>query len=337
MASESPPHPGKSPPSQKREQVVLVGSKTYVVDTQVPSEGSQSGSQISPPSAGQHRGRFDADMRRVSFSDDLQNGLSSGATSDTSDDEHHSVKVADVKESAVGIITEVGMEEVGKEGHSALVGARVLEVVEEEGSTMVGGALVGADVRKASGDVVTEEVGKEGASTLVLPEEEVVVVDREDPSTLVATASGGSGNGMGAAAGVGGEGEVGKEEPSTLVSASGGRKEEGGGEVGNKVSVATEVGVVAEGKQQQAQHQPTQTSNAEIEERERAVAYSPDSQKRFLKYDMEIGRGSFKTVYKGLDTETGVAIAWCELQVSNEFLVQNYIISGGLLTVWLTI
>lgn len=49
---------------------------------------------------------------------------------------------------------------------------------------------------------------------------------------------------------------------------------------------------------------------------DRAVAYSQDAQKRFLKYDLEIGRGSFKTVYKGLDTETGVAIAWCELQVS---------------------
>ncbi len=45
-----------------------------------------------------------------------------------------------------------------------------------------------------------------------------------------------------------------------------------------------------------------------------AVAHSPDG--RFLKYDIEIGRGSFKTVYKGLDTETGVAIAWCELKVS---------------------
>ena len=46
---------------------------------------------------------------------------------------------------------------------------------------------------------------------------------------------------------------------------------------------------------------------------DRAVAYSPD--KRFVKFDCEIGRGSFKTVYKGLDTETGVAVAWCELQV----------------------
>lgn len=29
---------------------------------------------------------------------------------------------------------------------------------------------------------------------------------------------------------------------------------------------------------------------------------------------MEIGRGSFKTVYRGLDTQTGVSVAWCELQ-----------------------
>lgn len=35
---------------------------------------------------------------------------------------------------------------------------------------------------------------------------------------------------------------------------------------------------------------------------------------RFFKYDEEIGRGSFKTVYRGLDTQTGVAVAWCELQ-----------------------
>jgi serine/threonine protein kinase len=39
---------------------------------------------------------------------------------------------------------------------------------------------------------------------------------------------------------------------------------------------------------------------------------SPDD--RFLKFDEELGRGSFKTVYRGLDTETGVAVAWCELQ-----------------------
>uniref|UniRef100_A0A5S6R1U4 non-specific serine/threonine protein kinase n=1 Tax=Trichuris muris TaxID=70415 RepID=A0A5S6R1U4_TRIMR len=37
---------------------------------------------------------------------------------------------------------------------------------------------------------------------------------------------------------------------------------------------------------------------------------------RFLKFEEEIGRGSFKTVYRGLDTETGVSVAWCELQES---------------------
>jgi len=52
-----------------------------------------------------------------------------------------------------------------------------------------------------------------------------------------------------------------------------------------------------------------------LEADEKAVGVSPDG--RFLKFDIEVGRGSFKTVYKGLDTETGVAVAWCELQVSS--------------------
>lgn len=47
----------------------------------------------------------------------------------------------------------------------------------------------------------------------------------------------------------------------------------------------------------------------------KAVATSPDG--RYLKFNIEIGRGSFKTVYKGLDTETTVEVAWCELQVSS--------------------
>lgn len=42
------------------------------------------------------------------------------------------------------------------------------------------------------------------------------------------------------------------------------------------------------------------------------IAVSPCG--RFFKYEEEIGRGSFKTVYRGLDTQTGVAVAWCELQ-----------------------
>lgn len=55
----------------------------------------------------------------------------------------------------------------------------------------------------------------------------------------------------------------------------------------------------------------------ELEAEDKAVNVSPDG--RFLKFDIEVGRGSFKTVYKGLDTETGVAVAWCELQVSYIF------------------
>uniref|UniRef100_A0A8D3D517 Serine/threonine-protein kinase WNK3-like n=1 Tax=Scophthalmus maximus TaxID=52904 RepID=A0A8D3D517_SCOMX len=45
----------------------------------------------------------------------------------------------------------------------------------------------------------------------------------------------------------------------------------------------------------------------------KAVATSPGG--RFLKFDIELGRGAFKTVYKGLDTETWVEVAWCELQL----------------------
>ncbi|XP_047464076.1 serine/threonine-protein kinase WNK4 isoform X2 [Mugil cephalus] len=57
----------------------------------------------------------------------------------------------------------------------------------------------------------------------------------------------------------------------------------------------------------------TQWEQEEKEDAEtKAVATSPDG--RYLKFNIEIGRGSFKTVYKGLDTETTVEVAWCELQ-----------------------
>ncbi|KAI4871583.1 hypothetical protein NFI96_033666 [Prochilodus magdalenae] len=61
---------------------------------------------------------------------------------------------------------------------------------------------------------------------------------------------------------------------------------------------------------------PRLVSRWEQDEKEdvetKAVATSPDG--RYLKFNVEIGRGSFKTVYKGLDTETTVEVAWCELQ-----------------------
>ncbi|XP_014261505.1 serine/threonine-protein kinase WNK1-like isoform X3 [Cimex lectularius] len=56
----------------------------------------------------------------------------------------------------------------------------------------------------------------------------------------------------------------------------------------------------------------THKEKAQEEDEEKAIGVSPDG--RFLKFEDEIGRGSFKTVYKGLDTQTGVAVAWCELQ-----------------------
>ncbi|XP_063156519.1 serine/threonine-protein kinase WNK4 isoform X2 [Candoia aspera] len=63
----------------------------------------------------------------------------------------------------------------------------------------------------------------------------------------------------------------------------------------------------------ESRHDREHWEQEENEEAEtRAVATSPDG--RFLKFDIEIGRGSFKTVYKGLDTETTVEVAWCELQ-----------------------
>ncbi|XP_017351972.1 serine/threonine-protein kinase WNK2 isoform X3 [Ictalurus punctatus] len=63
------------------------------------------------------------------------------------------------------------------------------------------------------------------------------------------------------------------------------------------------------------EHEHGHVEEEEDEEEEAgmtAVSTSPSG--RFLKFDVELGRGSFKTVYKGLDTETWVEVAWCELQ-----------------------
>nr|XP_046196196.1 serine/threonine-protein kinase WNK2-like isoform X2 [Oncorhynchus gorbuscha] len=66
-----------------------------------------------------------------------------------------------------------------------------------------------------------------------------------------------------------------------------------------------------------AEPSPDTTGKAGSDENEdenemKAVSTSPGG--RFLKFDTELGRGSFKTVYKGLDTDTWVEVAWCELQ-----------------------
>ncbi|XP_056656736.1 serine/threonine-protein kinase WNK1 isoform X5 [Monodelphis domestica] len=79
-----------------------------------------------------------------------------------------------------------------------------------------------------------------------------------------------------------------KEEPAAVSSGSGG----------------------SSSAREQEERNQQQDDNEELETK--AVGISNDG--RFLKFDIEIGRGSFKTVYKGLDTETTVEVAWCELQ-----------------------
>ncbi|XP_026082766.1 serine/threonine-protein kinase WNK1-like isoform X2 [Carassius auratus] len=93
-------------------------------------------------------------------------------------------------------------------------------------------------------------------------------------------------------------------------------------DVGNKEQ---ESRVIEKREEEEEEEKGVARARAEAEQREaekkvqedeevetKAVGTSPDG--RFLKFDIEIGRGSFKTVYKGLDTETTVEVAWCELQ-----------------------
>lgn len=92
---------------------------------------------------------------------------------------------------------------------------------------------------------------------------------------------------------------------------------------------------VADKREEEEEEKGAARARAEAEQREaekkvqedeevetKAVGTSPDG--RFLKFDIEIGRGSFKTVYKGLDTETTVEVAWCELQVRSYHVI-NYV------------
>nr|XP_014342721.1 PREDICTED: serine/threonine-protein kinase WNK4 [Latimeria chalumnae] len=78
----------------------------------------------------------------------------------------------------------------------------------------------------------------------------------------------------------------------------------------NTVDISSDSGEESNQKQQRLNSKREQEENEEIETK--AVAISPDG--RYLKFNIEIGRGSFKSVYKGLDTETTVEVAWCELQ-----------------------
>uniref|UniRef100_A0ABM5FK24 non-specific serine/threonine protein kinase n=1 Tax=Pogona vitticeps TaxID=103695 RepID=A0ABM5FK24_9SAUR len=113
------------------------------------------------------------------------------------------------------------------------------------------------------------------------------------------------------------EAEAGVAAESPLA-AGGDAKEEGGGSGGGGGDSNEEGKEDAEKKEapdSSKDQSKSKKEEAEEEEEEadmKAVATSPDG--RFLKFDIELGRGSFKTVYKGLDTETWVEVAWCELQ-----------------------
>nr|XP_060632723.1 LOW QUALITY PROTEIN: serine/threonine-protein kinase WNK1 [Anolis sagrei ordinatus] len=102
------------------------------------------------------------------------------------------------------------------------------------------------------------------------------------------------------------EAVVAKEVVAPLLAA----KEEGAEEAAPLPATSTAGSLTSSARDQQDERNKEQEDTEELETK--AVAVSPDG--RFLKFDIEIGRGSFKTVYKGLDTETTVEVAWCELQ-----------------------
>nr|XP_040060968.1 serine/threonine-protein kinase WNK2 isoform X1 [Gasterosteus aculeatus aculeatus] len=98
-------------------------------------------------------------------------------------------------------------------------------------------------------------------------------------------------------------GTEGKVEPEAGAGESAGAEEEKGG------------GSEAEPQVEVANSEATGKAGSDENEEEpgmKAVSTSPGG--RFLKFDIELGRGSFKTVYKGLDTDSWVEVAWCELQ-----------------------
>uniref|UniRef100_A0A3B4DNH6 non-specific serine/threonine protein kinase n=1 Tax=Pygocentrus nattereri TaxID=42514 RepID=A0A3B4DNH6_PYGNA len=102
------------------------------------------------------------------------------------------------------------------------------------------------------------------------------------------------------------------EVPCTAVVAPtvAGDQEQGGGAVEKREEEEEKGAAKARAEAEQREAEKKEQEDEEVETK--AVGTSPDG--RFLKFDIEIGRGSFKTVYKGLDTETTVEVAWCELQ-----------------------
>nr|CDJ94843.1 Serine threonine protein kinase-related domain containing protein [Haemonchus contortus] len=89
-------------------------------------------------------------------------------------------------------------------------------------------------------------------------------------------------------------------------------------QVSSEVKVAAVPTIADEKEKERRDEEVRAKEQLEVDDdfdaQEKPIDKSPNG--RFLKFDEELGRGSFKTVYRGLDTETGVAVAWCELQES---------------------
>ncbi|KAL7669452.1 hypothetical protein ACOME3_010107 [Neoechinorhynchus agilis] len=60
-------------------------------------------------------------------------------------------------------------------------------------------------------------------------------------------------------------------------------------------------------------HRPKDDDDDDYDQFEDESEAKQSSNGRYIRLE-EIGRGAFKTVYKGLDSKDGIAVAWCELQ-----------------------
>ncbi|NXO35508.1 WNK1 kinase, partial [Locustella ochotensis] len=106
------------------------------------------------------------------------------------------------------------------------------------------------------------------------------------------------------------EGQAAEEPPAAKDAAPLLPKEEEEGDEAAALPPTSAAGSLSAASREFEERRAQQEDIEELETK--AVGISPDG--RFLKFDIEIGRGSFKTVYKGLDTDTTVEVAWCELQ-----------------------
>ncbi|KAJ7418015.1 WNK lysine deficient protein kinase 1 [Willisornis vidua] len=116
------------------------------------------------------------------------------------------------------------------------------------------------------------------------------------------------------------EGQAAQESPAAKDAAPLLPKEEEEGDEATALPPTSSAGSLSAASREFEERRAQQEDIEELETK--AVGISPDG--RFLKFDIEIGRGSFKTVYKGLDTDTTVEVAWCELQV--KAFIQTYLL-----------